>query len=425
MTSTLDLEKNKSKGGRPPSSIWKDAIRGNPVSSGKYHATCKYCNFLWLQGDISKLEEHFANYCSEASGSVVRKYLNKILERKDKVNKKRKIVRNNQLTMTDYHDSNKISDGRELNSLYKLPTREFLSDQLLERELAMMNSTVTFVIENGANLTLVFDDLSEHSHTGNYIAEVIEEVIEKIGPNKISAILSDNASKVRNACKIIEEKYPNIENVRCIAHAINFITCDILKESFRDRLLRKVNTLASLFKNSHQAGAKLIQLIKENSIHGGGIKLYLDSVIMLEPVLEQIITNENPLRKAVLALESRSVMLGDCFLSLIQLLAVLKKLPKSFNQNFYLRFRSRPLTTKAYSKIVRYATTIGKRLGFNLKESRALCKQIKDYRNNKPPFDLDESCSLDDPLNWWNLIDINPQLNSLPLAVCPNFASCE
>ncbi|EXX71684.1 hypothetical protein RhiirA5_437993 [Rhizophagus irregularis] len=100
MTSTLDLEKNKSKGGRPPSSIWKDAIRGNPVSSGKYHATCKSCNFSWSQGNISKLEEHFANYCSEAPGSIVRKYLNKILEREDKVNKKRKIVGNNQLTMT-------------------------------------------------------------------------------------------------------------------------------------------------------------------------------------------------------------------------------------------------------------------------------------------------------------------------------------
>jgi len=339
-------------------------------------------------------------------------------------------------------------------------------------------------------------DLSEHSHTGNYVAEVIGEIIERIGPNKISAIVSDNASNVRNARKIIEEKYPNIENVRCIAHAVNLIACDILKESFGDRLLRKVNTLASFFKNSHQAGAKLTQLIKENSIHGGGIKLYcktrwttasesVDSVIRLEPVLEQIITNEsnllndkvkrviqtrnffsdlrilsfvlNPLRKAVLALESRSATLGDCFLSLIRLSAVLKQLPKSFNQNFrnhcfnvmnerfkefdddkYItcffldpRFRSKPLTAKAYSRIVRCATTIGKRLGFDLKESRALCEQIKDYRDNKPPFDLDESCSLDDPLNWWNLIDTDPRPNSLPrvarhlLAICPNSASCE
>ena len=88
--------------------------------------------------------------------------------------------------MTDYHDSKKIPNGKvtrinralakffvacgilfrvvehpffinfikELNSAYKLPTREFLSDQLLERELAMVNSNVTTVIKNGTNLTL-------------------------------------------------------------------------------------------------------------------------------------------------------------------------------------------------------------------------------------------------------------------------------
>ena len=64
-------------------------------------------------------------------------------------------------------------------------------------------------------------------------------------------------------------------------------------------------------------------------------------------------------------------------------------------------------------------------------ESRALCEQIRNYRDSNPPFDLDKSCSLDDPLNWWNLIDTDPQPNSLPrialhlLLICPNFASCE
>lgn len=339
-------------------------------------------------------------------------------------------------------------------------------------------------------------DLSENSHTGNYVAEVIGEIIEKIGPNKISAIVSDNAANVRNAREILQAKYPNIENVRCIAHAINLIACDIVKESFGDRLLRKVNILGSFFKNSYQAGAKLTQLIKENGIPGGGIKLYcktrwttasdsVDSIIRLEPVLEQIVTDDsnllndkvkrviqtrnffsdlrilsfvlNPLRKAVLALESRSATLGDCFLSLIRLSAVLKKLPRSFNQNFrnhcfnvmnerfkefdddkYItcffldpRFRNKPLKDKSYSRIVRCATTIGKRLGFDLMESRALCEQIRNYRDSNPPFDLDESCSLDDPLNWWNLIDTDPQPNSLPrialhlLSICPNSASCE
>jgi hypothetical protein len=39
-------------------------------------------------------------------------------------------------------------------------------------------------------------DLSENSHTANYVAQVIGEIIEKIGSNKISAIVSDNAANV-------------------------------------------------------------------------------------------------------------------------------------------------------------------------------------------------------------------------------------
>ena len=80
-------------------------------------------------------------------------------------------------------------------------------------------------------------DLSEEKHTAEYLAEVIENVVNGIGADRISAIVSDNASNVRNARKIIQEKFPRIENIRCVAHAINLIACDIVKEKFGDRLL--------------------------------------------------------------------------------------------------------------------------------------------------------------------------------------------
>lgn len=185
MTDILNSERDKNKG-RPLSSVWDEITRGNHVGSGKYQATCNYCNTTWSRGDVSKLEKHLANHCSEAPASIVRKYLNKVLEREDKVSKKRKIVGNNQLTITDYHDSTRMPSARvtrinraiakffvacgisfqiiknpffinfvkELNSAYELPTREYLSNQLLERELAMVNSSVTAIIEKGTNFTL-------------------------------------------------------------------------------------------------------------------------------------------------------------------------------------------------------------------------------------------------------------------------------
>jgi len=81
-------------------------------------------------------------------------------------------------------------------------------------------------------------DVSEHSHTVEYLSSVIEKVVVDVGINQISAIVSDNTSNIKKAREIIHNKFPNIENVQCIAHCINLIACDIVKDNFGDRLLR-------------------------------------------------------------------------------------------------------------------------------------------------------------------------------------------
>ena len=103
-------------------------------------------------------------------------------------------------------------------------------------------------------------DISELSHTAECISSIIEKVIIDIGTNRISAVVFDNASNVRKAREIIQNKFPNIENVRCIAHCINLIACDIVKDNFGDHLLCRINIVTTFFKNSYQANAKLSQL---------------------------------------------------------------------------------------------------------------------------------------------------------------------
>ena len=60
-------------------------------------------------------------------------------------------------------------------------------------------------------------DLSEKSHTAKYLVTTIDDVIKDTGADRFSAIVSDNAENVKNAQKIIHEKYLKIKNVRCIA----------------------------------------------------------------------------------------------------------------------------------------------------------------------------------------------------------------
>jgi len=97
-------------------------------------------------------------------------------------------------------------------------------------------------------------DLSADSHTSDFITEKIEAIINCIGPSKFAAVVSDNGTNVRKAREIIQTKYPCIKNIRCISHCINLISCDIVQHSFANKILKKVNILASFFRNNAMAG---------------------------------------------------------------------------------------------------------------------------------------------------------------------------
>ena len=71
-------------------------------------------------------------------------------------------------------------------------------------------------------------DLSSVKHVAKNLAEEIENVLQKVGPDKFAAVVTDNASNCAAARNIISEKYPFIFNTRCIAHCINLITKDVL-----------------------------------------------------------------------------------------------------------------------------------------------------------------------------------------------------
>jgi hypothetical protein len=85
------------------------------------------------------------------------------------------------------------------------------------------------------------EDLSSAKHTGQHIANVIDEVIKKVGNENFVAIVSDHGSNVASARRIITEKYPNIINVQCIAHCINLISSDIIKIPQVKDLVRRIH----------------------------------------------------------------------------------------------------------------------------------------------------------------------------------------
>ncbi|CAJ0865819.1 7019_t:CDS:2, partial [Entrophospora sp. SA101] len=83
-----------------------------------------------------------------------------------------------------------------------------------------------------------------------------------------------------------------------------------------------------------------------------------------------------------------------------------------------------PLKKGAYAKVVKCAMTIGKRLEFDLHESKILCVQLRKYKDHEEPFDLDIVCCSEDPRSWWNLIDTDSQPDTFPTLTCHLFSIC-
>src|SRR5947207_600290 len=121
--------------------------------------------------------------------------------------------------------------------LIRVPDHDFLLLIVLDHEFLL----ILFLDHEFLLLHVPIHDLSLDSHTAEYLAGKIEEIIEKVGPERISAVVSDNAANIRKARTIINQKYPTIESIRCISHCINLIASDIAGHKFAKHLLSRVN----------------------------------------------------------------------------------------------------------------------------------------------------------------------------------------
>jgi len=109
------------------------------------------------------------------------------------------------------------------------------------------------------------------------LSDVIIDVIERVRFKKFVAIVSDNASNVTAAKRIVIQKYSNIININCIAHCINLISSDIIKITQVKYLVKCCNILTKFFKNSNIARLWLKEAINLKEIEGGNLKTYVET----------------------------------------------------------------------------------------------------------------------------------------------------
>src|SRR5215471_2989731 len=170
---------------------------------------------------------------------------------------------------------------------YELPNRITFADSWIKQELSNVLTILNNDTHSSRNITLGLDgwcdpngesiyafililpsgkeyihslkDFSLHKHTADFISNEILKVVEDVGSKKFSSIVSDNASTMVKAKKLVNEKYPHIIPVRCITHHVNLLTNDIMQHEFAKKTISRCMKIIKYFHHSYKAGAVLSQ----------------------------------------------------------------------------------------------------------------------------------------------------------------------
>lgn len=118
-------------------------------------------------------------------------------------------------------------------------------------------------------------NFSKDSHTGEFLSAEILRILNEVGIKKFCAIVSDHASNVVLAKKMIAIQHPHIIPMRCITHHINLLTTDIMKLDWASKLIGECKKIINFFTNSHKVGELLKENIVKNMVSGGGLKKHV------------------------------------------------------------------------------------------------------------------------------------------------------
>jgi hypothetical protein len=179
---------------------------------------------------------------------------------------------------------------QQLRPAFKLPNRKKLANELLDdvfdgvkaecNEQILQAKSLTMVSDGWSNINresvqnfvictpkpLFFDAIysGEESHTAKWVADEIIKQMEIVDINKFSAVITDTASVMKAAWRIIEKSYPNIVCLGCNSHVMNLLIGDILKIDQIKSVVENAKKLVNYFKGHVQAAAKLKRIQKEN-----------------------------------------------------------------------------------------------------------------------------------------------------------------
>lgn len=174
----------------------------------------------------------------------------------------------------------------KLKPSFKLPSRFELSNGLLNAEYFRVKDTVEEKIEASLCLAIQMDGWSNvrreaiinvilntpepffyktiptgaDHHTGENVAEIMVSIIKEVGPMKVIGIVTDNASSMKLAWKIVCLEYPHITAYGCLLHGLHLFFKDLCSQI---DVLTEIKTYCSNIAKEIKASQILLALFNE------------------------------------------------------------------------------------------------------------------------------------------------------------------
>ncbi|CAG8833723.1 14605_t:CDS:2, partial [Gigaspora margarita] len=260
-----------------------------------FGATCYYCNKSeWQCRKPFIIEAHFALHCKKVNDNI---------DAESPIRKKNKMT--NQSITLHYQTVNKLTFQQSVNitkALLKAFVCYTLSGPMLDSEIARVVVKIDAELQRTDNLTLslngwtsskdnsvynyiittpshckylyAIEDYSGYRQTGNFIANKILDIIEKISSHRFAAVITDSGSNICIVQQSINHNYSPILSVHCIAHALNLLSANLVKNISIKEFLKQANMLVSFIQKSHLASWVLQDTISSMNIRDGSLETY-------------------------------------------------------------------------------------------------------------------------------------------------------
>ncbi|XP_035039507.2 uncharacterized protein LOC118125214 [Hippoglossus stenolepis] len=99
--------------------------------------------------------------------------------------------------------------------------------------------TIVYVVATPVPLLYKCTNMKEQSHASASIAEELKEIINEVGPQKVFAVMTDDAPEMMAAWAQVEEAFPHVSAIGCTAYGIQQLFGDMVEQPSIKALCRR------------------------------------------------------------------------------------------------------------------------------------------------------------------------------------------